>query len=191
MSFTSHLYHLAWKKERTSFVLSFGRESWSQMLLRKSQKIKQISLSTRDRRINGRVIKWVSPLLACLLVTLNVMINPKIGKYWIEAMDLIDSSSQAVRNLPRAFRRKPGTVLPSEVYATLIYILVVNSAPFPFTIVLNLPVMVDVKTKPQLRTKYNVMIPCWAVTDFLVVAITQPLVICLSLRFHFGFSSNA
>ena len=24
------------------------------------------------------------------------MINPKIGKYWIEAMDLIDSSSQAV-----------------------------------------------------------------------------------------------
>ena len=88
------------------------------------------------------------------------MINPKIGKYWIEAMDLIDSSSQAVRNLPRAFRSKPGTVLPSEVYATLIYILVVNSAPFPFTIVLNLPVMVAVKTKPQLRTKYNVMIPC-------------------------------
>lgn len=31
-----------------------------------------------------------------LLVALNVMINPKIGKYWIEAMDLIDSSSQAV-----------------------------------------------------------------------------------------------
>lgn len=157
----------------------------------------KISLSTRDRRINGRVIKCplLACLLACLLVALNVMINPKIGKYWIEAMDLIDSSSQAVLSwceiYPERSEENQVQFCLLKFMPTVIYILVVNSAPFPFTIVLNLPVMVAVKTKPQLRTKYNVMIPCWAVTDFLVVAITQPLVICLSLRFHFRFSLNA
>ncbi|XP_078352368.1 adenosine receptor A3-like [Oculina patagonica] len=77
-----------------------------------------------------------------------------------------------------------------EVYATLVSSAVINSVTFPFTIVLNLLVMIAVKTKPRLRTMSNVVVACLAATDTMVGLIVQPLQIPLVIFILQGDSSS-
>ena len=50
-----------------------------------------------------------------------------------------------------------------------------NIAGCPFTILMNVLVIVAVKTRRQLQTNYNVLLACLAVTDLLVGVFVQPI----------------
>ena len=62
-----------------------------------------------------------------------------------------------------------------DVRAVLIARIVVNALTCPLIIVLNILVMVAVKTKPQLRTKSNIALACLSTTDLVVGLLVQPL----------------
>ena len=49
-----------------------------------------------------------------------------------------------------------------------------NIASCPFTILMNVLVIVAVMTRRQLQTNYNVLLACFAVTDLLVGVFVQP-----------------
>jgi len=71
--------------------------------------------------------------------------------------------------LPIARRLSP------ELRAVLIFRIAVNVVSCPFIIVLNILVMVAVKTNRRLRTKSNVSLACLATTDLVVGLVVQPL----------------
>ena len=60
------------------------------------------------------------------------------------------------------------------VYGALLLIIVLNIITSPITILLNLLVIIAVKTKPRLKTMSNIALGCLAVTDWLVGVIAQP-----------------
>ena len=62
-----------------------------------------------------------------------------------------------------------------DVRAVLIIRIVANALTCPPITVLNILVMVAVKTKPQLRTKSNVALACLSTTDLVVGLVLQPL----------------
>ena len=49
-----------------------------------------------------------------------------------------------------------------------------NILTSPVTIVMNVLVMMAVKTRPRLQSKYNILLACLAGTDLLVGAASQP-----------------
>ena len=65
--------------------------------------------------------------------------------------------------------------LSTEVRAVLIFRIAVNAVSCPFVILLNILVMVAVKTNRRLRTKSNVSLACLATTDLVVGLVVQPL----------------
>ena len=73
--------------------------------------------------------------------------------------------------LPIAQRLSP------ELRAVLMFRIAVNAITCPFVILLNILVMVAVKTKRQLRTKSNVSLACLATTDLVMGFVVQPLLI--------------
>ena len=72
--------------------------------------------------------------------------------------------------------------LSPELRAVFIMRITVNALSCPFVILLNILVMVAVKTKRQLRTKSNVSLACLATTDLVVGLVVQPLQIV-----HYNF----
>ena len=58
--------------------------------------------------------------------------------------------------------------ISSDFRAVLIVRIVVNSLTCPLIILLNILVMVAVKTKLQLRTKSNIALACLSTTDLVV-----------------------
>ena len=67
------------------------------------------------------------------------------------------------------------TNISSAVYAALVVKTVMNAFTCPFTILLNVLVMIAVKTKRQLRTKSGIALACLATTDLIVGLVVQPL----------------
>ena len=67
--------------------------------------------------------------------------------------------------------------ISSNFRAVLIVRTVVNAVTCPLIILLNILVMVAVKTKPQLRTKSNLALACLSTTDLAVGLVLQPLYI--------------
>ena len=65
--------------------------------------------------------------------------------------------------------------ISSDVRAVFIARIVLNALTCPLIIVLNILVMVAVKTKPQLRTESNIALACLATTDLVVGLVLQPL----------------
>ena len=53
--------------------------------------------------------------------------------------------------------------------------IIINSIACPFTVVLNVQVIMAVKTRPRLRTNSNILLTCLAVTDALTGLTVQPL----------------
>ena len=78
--------------------------------------------------------------------------------------------------LPVADRLSP------ELSAVSIFRIIANAISCPFVILLNILVIVAVKTNRQLRTKSNVSLACLATTDLLVGLVVQPLQIV-----HYSF----
>ncbi|XP_078342759.1 beta-1 adrenergic receptor-like [Oculina patagonica] len=75
--------------------------------------------------------------------------------------------------------------ISSTVYTVFIIRIVVNALTCPLIILLNILVMVAVKTKRQLRTKSNIALACLATTDLVVGLVVQPLQIaCYIFLFH-------
>ena len=72
--------------------------------------------------------------------------------------------------------------LSPELRAVFTFRIAVNAISCPFVILLNILVMVAVKTKRQLRTKSNVSLACLATTDLVVGLLVQPLQII-----HYSF----
>ena len=52
--------------------------------------------------------------------------------------------------------------------------IILNILSFPVTIVMNVLVIVAVKTRPRLQSNYNILLACLAGTDLLVGAASQP-----------------
>ncbi|XP_020631869.1 beta-1 adrenergic receptor-like [Orbicella faveolata] len=71
--------------------------------------------------------------------------------------------------LPIAERLSP------ELHAVFIFRIAINAVSCPFVILLNILVMVAVKTNRRLRTKSNVSLACLATTDLVVGLVVQPL----------------
>ena len=65
--------------------------------------------------------------------------------------------------------------LSPQLHAVLVFRIAVNAISCPFVILLNILVMVAVKTNRQLRTKSNVSLACLATTDLAVGLVVQPL----------------
>ena len=53
--------------------------------------------------------------------------------------------------------------------------IIINSIACPFIVVLNVQVIMAVKTRPRLRTNSNILLTCLAVTDALTGLTVQPL----------------
>ena len=75
-------------------------------------------------------------------------------------------------------------------YAILIFITVVNIITCPFIIVLNVLVMIAVKTKARLKTNSNITLCCLAFTDVLVGIIAQPVFTAVTIVIMQGETSN-
>ena len=61
-----------------------------------------------------------------------------------------------------------------EKIAFAITAIILNILSFPVTIVMNVLVIMAVKTRPRLQSKYNILLACLAGTDLLVGAASQP-----------------
>ena len=66
--------------------------------------------------------------------------------------------------------------------------IILNAISCPFTIVLNVMVIVAVKTRPRLQTKYNILLACLAATDLLVGVAAQPHFIAFQAQVIKGLS---
>ena len=64
-----------------------------------------------------------------------------------------------------------------EAYAVFIFITVANVITCPFTTLLNVLIIISVKTKLFLRTKSNIALACLAITDAVMGLIGQPIFI--------------
>ena len=62
-------------------------------------------------------------------------------------------------------------------YAILVALIVIHTTTCPFTIVLNLLMMIAVKTKARLQSMSNMALACLALTDVMVGLVVQPLFI--------------
>ena len=89
---------------------------------------------------------------------------------------LVSCSSVPYLYLPITERPSP------ELRAVFIFRIAVNAISCPFVILVNILVMVAVKTNRQLRTKSNVSLACLATTDLVVGLVVQP-----SQIIHYSF----
>ena len=67
-------------------------------------------------------------------------------------------------------------------YAVLVVLIVIHATTFPFAIVLNLLVMIAVKTKARLQSMSNIALACLASTDVMVGLVVQPLLVALIVQ---------
>ena len=74
------------------------------------------------------------------------------------------------------FPLNPEKISPN-LHAVFIFKIAINSLTCPFIILLNILVIVAVKTKRHLRSKSNIALVCLATTDLLVGLFVQPLLI--------------
>ena len=76
--------------------------------------------------------------------------------------------------------------LQETVYNNLVAVICVNITSAVICIVLNALVVLVVVTKQQLRTVYNILLACLAVTDVLVGLLLQPLTVAAEIKHIFG-----
>ena len=78
----------------------------------------------------------------------------------------------------------------SGVFAVLLTTIILHSLTFPLTILLNVSVMVAVKTKAQLQTNSNALLACLASTDVSTGVLVQPLYIAMEIMVLVGHKVN-
>ena len=82
-------------------------------------------------------------------------------------------------NTSKTDRQEGTDPLTKEAYAVFIFITVANVITCPFTTLLNILIIISVKTRLFLRTKSNIALACLAVTDAVMGLIGQPVFISL------------
>ena len=65
--------------------------------------------------------------------------------------------------------------ISANLFGLLLTAAIINSIAWPFTVFLNVLVVLVVKTKRRLQTYSNVLLACLAVTDLMVGLVVQPL----------------
>ena len=83
------------------------------------------------------------------------------------------------------------TYLTTPVTASLIFLSVINLLVSPCSILLNVLVIVAVKTSPRLKTNHHILLASLAGTDLLTGAISQPLLIAEEIYLLKGSSLNS
>ena len=68
--------------------------------------------------------------------------------------------------------------------------IILNILSFPVTILMNALVIVAVKTRPRLQSKYNILLASLAGTDLIVAAASQPSFIAVQIQVIKGLSLN-
>jgi len=86
-------------------------------------------------------------------------------------IDTTSASCGSVPYMPLSILER----LSPELRAVFICRIAINAISFPLIILLNILVMVVVKTKRQLRTKSNISLACLATTNLVVGVVVQPL----------------
>ena len=84
-----------------------------------------------------------------------------------------------------------GTQLTNPVWISFTLNIIVNSITCPFTVVLNLLVIMAVKSRPRLQSKTNILLACLAVTDAATGLIVQPAFILWMILKLLGLDSQA
>ena len=79
-------------------------------------------------------------------------------------------------------------VSPPEV--NYIISISINSIVCPFTVLLNVLVILVIKKRPRLRTNSNILLACLAVTDALTGLFGQPLYVLWRIFLLFGLSNS-
>ena len=75
-----------------------------------------------------------------------------------------------------------------EKFAFAVTTILLNILSFPVTIVMNVLVILAVKTRPRLQSKYNILLACLAGTDLLVGVTSQPSFIARQVYVMQGLS---
>ena len=71
--------------------------------------------------------------------------------------------------------------IPANLFGLLVTAAIINSIAWPFTVFLNVLVVLVVKTKRRLQTCSNVILACLAVTDLMVGLVVQPLYLTITV----------
>ena len=79
---------------------------------------------------------------------------------------------------------------PPQLYATLVFSILMHSLTCPFTVSLNLLVILAVKCKRRLQTRSNITLACLAASDLAVGVFVQPLFITTEALLVLGYSSD-
>ena len=66
--------------------------------------------------------------------------------------------------------------------------IILNILSFPVTIMMNVLVIMAVKTRPRLQSKYNILLACLAGTDLIVAAASRPSFIAVQIQVIKGLS---
>ena len=85
--------------------------------------------------------------------------------------------SNLSENFCQGFVFADGTLhrIPANLFGLLVAAAIINSIAWPFTVFLNVLVLLVVKTKRRLQTYSNVLLARLAVTDLMVGLVAQPL----------------
>ena len=78
--------------------------------------------------------------------------------------------------------------VPLEV--SYIITIIINSITCPFTVLLNVLVIMAVKRRPRLQTNSNILLACLAATDALSGLIVQPLFIVWKISLILGVGNS-
>ena len=81
-----------------------------------------------------------------------------------------------------------GDIVPLEV--SFITTIIINTITCPFVVLLNIQVIIAVKTRPRLQTNSNILLACLAVTDALTGLLGQPSYILWTIFQLSGLSSS-
>ena len=71
--------------------------------------------------------------------------------------------------------------IPANLFGLLVTAAIINSIAWPFTVSLNVLVVVVVKTKRRLQTHSNILLACLTVTDLMVGLVVQPLYLTITV----------
>lgn len=78
----------------------------------------------------------------------------------------------------------------TAVYVVLVFTTIASLITLPFTVLLNVLVMLAVKSTRRLQTKSNILLACLAATDLMVALTVQPSYITMEIYFLEGKNIN-
>ena len=96
--------------------------------------------------------------------------NHKLTIHW-SAMNVTESKAGSTCPMNEMIWKQEYQV---EKFAFAVTAIILNILSFPVTIVMNVLVIMAVKTRRRLQSKYNILLACLAGTDVLVGAASQP-----------------